>query len=114
EATLHAYERESSHDAIPVLQMLSVDANELRKRAKSLARRLAKLPRSSIEVLETKSYSGGGSLPEEALPDWAVAIRWESQSADDVHRALRTGEPPIVARIADDAVLLHMRALMPD
>jgi L-seryl-tRNA(Ser) seleniumtransferase len=57
---------------------------------------------------------GGGSLPEESLPTMLVAIR--GGGAIDVvalARRLRTGDPPVVARIERDTLLLDPRTVAP-
>ena len=115
EATLRLYRDEAkAFERVPVLRILSLDPAELRKRARQLAKRLNALKGVSAEAVETTGYAGGGSLPEEALPDWAVAVRVDGKSADALHAALRTGDPPVVGRVADGVVLLHLRTMKRD
>ncbi|HET7692972.1 MAG TPA: L-seryl-tRNA(Sec) selenium transferase, partial [Gemmatimonadota bacterium] len=56
---------------------------------------------------------GGGTLPEVELPGWALRVDPSDQSAAELETALRAGEPPIIARVADDAVWLDVRAFLP-
>ena len=52
---------------------------------------------------------GGGALPLLELEGPVVAV--DAPSADALASALRAGSPPVVARIADDRVLLDPRTL---
>jgi L-seryl-tRNA(Ser) seleniumtransferase len=50
-------------------------------------------------------------LPGEILPTRAVALR--VASPDALVRALRENNPPIVARIENDAVVIDPRTILP-
>src|SRR5919199_477630 len=50
-------------------------------------------------------------LREETLPSRLVAVRVESESA--LAGRLRRGEPPVVARLEADALLLDLRTVLP-
>jgi L-seryl-tRNA(Ser) seleniumtransferase len=54
---------------------------------------------------------GGGSLPAEELPSFAVRVEVAGCSPEEVARSLRGGDPAIFGRIARDAFLLDMRAV---
>jgi L-seryl-tRNA(Ser) seleniumtransferase len=54
---------------------------------------------------------GGGSLPEESLPSFALALT--PSSPERLARLLRAGDPPVVARVERDAVLLDPRTVDP-
>ena len=56
---------------------------------------------------------GGGSLPEESLPTKLVAIAGDGSYVTDLARRLRRGDPPLVARIERDALLLDPRTVLP-
>jgi L-seryl-tRNA(Ser) seleniumtransferase len=63
-------------------------------------------------VIEGISVIGGGSTPEQGLPTYLIAIEY-----DDVvmlERRLRGGDPPVVARIEDQRLLLDLRTVLPD
>jgi len=91
----------------PVLRMLALDPAELRARAERLAGHLALLG-VGAEVREDVGWAGGGALPGHALPGFVVRVHAE---AAPLARALRSGEPPVVARVADGAVVLDPRTL---
>jgi L-seryl-tRNA(Ser) seleniumtransferase len=72
----------------------------------------ARLRASGLQarVVEADGRAGGGSLPERPLPSLAVRLDgWGEQEA----RALRTGRPAVVARLADGALWVDLRAVQP-
>jgi L-seryl-tRNA(Ser) seleniumtransferase len=56
--------------------------------------------------------TGGGSLPGGYLETALISIAAEHPSA--LTDALRRGDPPVVARIDRDAVVLDLRTVAPD
>jgi L-seryl-tRNA(Ser) seleniumtransferase len=55
---------------------------------------------------------GGGSLPGETLPTWLLALAVDSPAGSAAR--LRAGEPPVIARIEDDRLLLDPRTVLPE
>jgi L-seryl-tRNA(Ser) seleniumtransferase len=113
EATLRLYR---SGDAtalarIPVLRKLLEPAEVLRRRARRLLRSLTGLPGLDAALVPCQSQAGSGSLPARDLPSWGVRLRAESRAIADLAADLRTGEPAILARIQDDALLFDVRTL---
>jgi L-seryl-tRNA(Ser) seleniumtransferase len=110
EATLLAYLRGSALDEIPVWQMIAAPADSLRARAQAIVERLraANVP---ADVLPCASAVGGGSLPGETLPSFAASP--QSPNPDELARRLRLGATPVVARIADERLLLDVRTVLP-
>jgi L-seryl-tRNA(Ser) seleniumtransferase len=116
-ATLRHYLRGEELTAIPVWRMIAAREEEVCERATAL--RLALGERSGATVVPVRSTVGGGSLPEETLPSWALAFDAAALAArgltpDSAAAALRTGDPAIVARIADDRLLLDPRTIFPE
>ncbi len=95
-------------EEIPLYRMLSAPVDELRRRARSLARRLraAGVPTSAAA---TRSVLGGGTTPDESLPSWGLATDGGQALLD----ALRDGEPPVIGRIEEDRVVLDLRTVLP-
>ena len=54
---------------------------------------------------------GGGSLPGETMPDYAVEIFPEKETAQQLADRLRLLPVPIVSHIKNDRVLLEMRTI---
>jgi len=101
DATLGLHMDRRSRRAIPTVAMLDADAATLRARAERLAGCLGG------DVVPTVGRVGGGSLPTEELPSFAVAIA-TPMGADAAAAGLRALDPPVVARIAGDRVLLDV------
>ena len=112
EATLLLYlDEDRLRESLPLLAMLTASDEELKTKAQTLCDALGAFPGVHAEVKQGESYSGGGSLPGEAIPTWLVAVRMDRFSADELAAQLRAQSTPIVARIAADALLLDLRTL---
>ncbi|MBX3395485.1 MAG: L-seryl-tRNA(Sec) selenium transferase [Phycisphaerae bacterium] len=113
EAVLELYHDQAvARRRIPLLAMLSESMESLTNRAENLARSLMEVvPGDSVEVREDSSYAGGGSLP--AWPLRTMTVRWKPARAgiDATARALRVGEPSILARVKRGAILFDVRTL---
>jgi L-seryl-tRNA(Ser) seleniumtransferase len=115
EATLRLYLDEGRALAeVPVLWLLGVPLDELRRRATALAGRLAALPGVSATARDDAAYVGGGSLPDRALPTAVVELTAAGLSDAELARRLRTGEPAVLARAQGGAVLLDVRTVFPE
>lgn len=117
-ATLRHYLRGEELTAIPVWRMIATPADPLRDRATRWQAALADRGIPSA-VIPAQSTVGGGSLPDETLPTWALALDAATLAArqhtpDTLAAALRSGDPPIVARIADNHLLLDPRTIFPE
>jgi L-seryl-tRNA(Ser) seleniumtransferase len=113
EATLQCYLR-GGHDAIPALRMMRQTKEVIRARAASLAEKLETLPEIKVELLDGESVIGGGAAPSSALPTCLLAITSEALSAEAILARLRSSNPPIIARVENDRVLLDLRTVFPD
>jgi L-seryl-tRNA(Ser) seleniumtransferase len=111
EATLeeHAIGRQ---DEVPVQRMLRMGRDEISRRADALA---AALNQSgwTARVIDGMSTVGGGSAPGSELPTRLVELTKDGMSADQIEQHLRTLDPPIIARIQDDRVVLDLRTVLP-
>ena len=98
----------------PTMRMLTAPMELLAEKAKSLAARLtAAAPDISVQVVEGEGAVGGGSLPDFPMRSVRVAVSAGKLGADNICGLLRDNEPPVIARIQDDEVLLDMRTLLP-
>lgn len=96
-----------ARERIPALRMLASEPDELRRRATSLARALGG------EVVPTTARVGGGALPLEEIASFAVALD-DPRGADALGASLRTGDPPVVARVHEGRLLLDVMTLDDD
>lgn len=114
EATLRTYlDHEKALTQIPVLKMLTYSESELKKRAKRLQRAITQELSSlcQVQIKNETSPVGGGSLPLQHLPTWVIALRPLQISVSEMEKRLREQEPPIIARIQEDTILLDMRTI---
>lgn len=113
EATLRLYfDPLTAKARIPTWRRLVMPMEEIERRARALAEMLQGVqPELTISIRPQDSRAGGGSLPEEGLPTLAVAIRHPHLSAEGLARHLRQNDPPIIARVAQQHVLLDPRTI---
>lgn len=114
EATLLAYARQN-HDSIPALRMMRLTADEIGRRAESLAESLRlHAPKLWVAMVQGASVIGGGAAPGAALPTVLLAITCEGLSADELAARLRASRPAIIARVEEGRVLLDLRTVFPE
>ncbi len=113
EATLLAYLRED-YDSIPTLRMIRLSEDDIATRAEDIARQVrSNSSHLEIEVIACRSVLGGGSAPGAALPSRALAIKCAHLGANELLDTLRRNNPPIIARVENDRVLLDPRTIEP-
>jgi len=110
-ATLLHYARDEAVHKIPVWRMIALPVPVIEQRAANWAARLTEIGAEAV-VVEGESTVGGGSLPGEALPTRLLAVRGPAPNA--LAARLRAQDPPIIARVAEDQVLLDPRTVAPD
>src|SRR5258708_27041000 len=94
--------------------MLALNTEEVRERAGALASALASAaPALVAEVGNGEPAVGGGAAPAGGIPTALLALAHRSASADRLAAALRTGEPPVIVHVAEDRVLVDLRAVEP-
>lgn len=118
EATLRLYrdEREAL-EKIPTLKMIAVSAEELHSRAEELAssiRRADSEASMRVEVAQSFSQVGGGSLPAQDLPTFVVSIGSDRFSPNRIDGFMRENDPPIIGRIEADRFIMDLRTILPD
>jgi L-seryl-tRNA(Ser) seleniumtransferase len=92
-------------ELVPALAMIRQSAAEIRARAERL---IACVPKIRAEIVPGNSVIGGGATPEQSIPTWLVAIACDAVSAE---AQLRACEPPVIARIEDDRLILDLRTV---
>jgi L-seryl-tRNA(Ser) seleniumtransferase len=121
EATLALYRNpETARREIPTLRMLTEDLGEIQRRGEAIEKDVKEKgvggndvkKNAYVELVEGFSEVGGGSFPETKLNTWLV--RLTAQAPDRLIELLRSGNPPIIARIADGHVVLDPRTILPD
>ena len=109
--TLLHYLKEEHLDKVPVWRMISASVDDIKSRAQAWQEQIGQ----GSTVVATKSTIGGGSLPGDTLPSWALQLlASDDSSVDSLAQALRTSPTPVIGRIEDDALLLDPRTVLPD
>jgi L-seryl-tRNA(Ser) seleniumtransferase len=113
EATLMEYvDEEKAVQNISTLRMLLQKPEEIKVRANRIAKGLKKeIKNSDITVLPDTSRAGGGSLPEIDLPTYVVSIRSAELPVNEFEEKLRKGNPPIIARIRENSLIIDARTV---
>lgn len=112
DATLRLYLRRNGLREIPLYRMLATPLGELRARAERLAARVRR-DELDVHAVPLEAYAGGGSAPLAAIASYGLAVRSE-RGANGIAARLRAGRPPLVARVADRAVLIDLRTIPPE
>ena len=110
-ATLEHYIRGEALDKVPVWRMIAMPTDDVKSRAAGWAEKIG----DRASVVKSESTIGGGSLPGETLPTWAVAIDCEGirGGAEEVAKRLREADAPVLGRIEDGRVQLDARTTLP-
>jgi L-seryl-tRNA(Ser) seleniumtransferase len=110
EATLEEHAIGRGVDSVPVQRMLRMTVNEIARRADALA---AALNASgwTARVIDGISTVGGGSAPGAEIPTRLVQISRDDMTAAQIEQHLRALDPPVIARIQDDRVVLDLRTV---
>ncbi len=112
EATLALYRApEVARREIPVLAMLTADPAVLRARAGRLAAALP--PELGPTLAPGCSAVGGGAFPAAELATTLVSLAGGATGASGLAARLRLGDPPVIARVEQDRVLVDPRTLRP-
>ena len=109
EATLRLWL--ADRNEVPVQGMVAMPPAELEARARRIVAALGPVARERVEVVPHRGRTGGGTLPAVELPGWAVRVLPRG-SAAALDAALRAGNPPIVARVLEEAVWIDTRTLL--
>lgn len=118
EATLHAYLR-AAWSEIPALRMMHLTADEMAARTQAfrgdLLAKAGDLD-AEMEISEGRSLVGGGSTPAQSLPTSVLRIASARHSATQLEQRLRLPADgiPIIARIADDRLVIDLRTVFPE
>ncbi len=115
ETLRHYLEPDTVFEKIPALAMISCKVDELEPRAEQVAADIAEAAGEGVmvETGRAESQVGGGSLPTAGLATPVVRLASTRHSPDEITARLRRGKIPIIARIADDKVIIDLRTVRP-
>jgi L-seryl-tRNA(Ser) seleniumtransferase len=109
EGTLVEYLAGRATETIPALRMIGLEADAIESRARVLADRVSAA--WNVTLVSGSSAIGGGSAPGVELPTVLLALSRDGWSANRLQAALRGLDPPVIARIEDDQVVLDLRTV---
>lgn len=112
-ATFREYLNENNAiEHIPVLWMLSRKSDELKQQAQELCAALKNTGVSGEFAVEPSiSMMGGGSLPAEEIPSFAVTIKPAGMSCDEMAERMRKMSVPVIAYTKNGRVWFDMRTV---
>lgn len=103
-ATLTLYAQGRAAE-IPFWHMASLPGDELEERSRRV------IAAAGVgEIVADRSLPGAGSVPGRGIPGPVVAV----PGGDAVRRRLLAGNPPVLARLDRERLLLDLRAVEPD
>ncbi|MBI5055625.1 MAG: L-seryl-tRNA(Sec) selenium transferase [Nitrospirae bacterium] len=113
ETTFMQYlDEEKAMKEIPTLRMMTEPVEIIKKRAKKIFTSLKEIAgKADLAVVPDESQAGGGSLPEINFPTFAVSIKPSGISVNSLEKKLRLGDPPVIARIKGNALLIDARTI---
>ena len=116
EMIFHEYlNEEDAIKNIPVLSLITKDLKEIEKNTNDLFNKIEKLKDvADINVEDTLSQIGGGSLPAERIKSKSVTIMPKNISTQSLEAKLRAGKNPVVGRISEEKLILDMRTVLED
>ncbi len=106
-ATLMHYLKDEAIKEIPVWRMISASEQALQERVLEWITAIG-----TGELVEGDSTVGGGSLPGQVLPTVLLALPVAPPTK--LLAQLREANPPVIARIQDDCVVLDPRTILPE
>ena len=106
-ATLAHYLKDEALQEIPIWKMIAYPLDQLMERAKAWNQVL-----EGGEVITSLSTVGGGSLPEESLPTYCLAL--SVRNPNRFLEKLRQLSPAVIARLEDNRILFDPRTVLPE
>lgn len=103
-ATLTHYLKDEAEREIPIVRMMSMTLEQVRGRAEAWREAIGQ-----GEVVRSESTVGGGSLPEETMSTYVLALN--VQSPDKFLKKLREANPPVIARVENDQIFFDPRTI---
>jgi L-seryl-tRNA(Ser) seleniumtransferase len=116
EATLRSYLTDRHFEEVPTLKMLFAPANEIRERSELVVESITSKAGEALrlEIIDGESVIGGGSAPDVKPATALISATIRGLKAEELESRLRGNDPPVIARIAGDKVLIDLRTVRPD
>nr|WP_300002378.1 L-seryl-tRNA(Sec) selenium transferase [Tissierella sp.] len=102
---------------IPTLRMLTIPIEELDEKAINLKKVLSLLEEAkdlNIDIADSESEVGGGSLPLVKLPTKTITINSDLFSTSKMEETLRKSDVPVITRVYRDKLYFDLRTIRDD
>lgn len=105
-------------DAIPFWRMATMHPSEIEVRGQAVLDGISAQDSAAgtlykMALADSASATGGGSAPGSAIPTVVIEVSSATRSAEEIRGALLLNDPPVVARIEHDRVLIDLRTVDP-
>ena len=111
EATLLAYLQDRECD-IPLWGMALLDPAAIRARAEAV--RVSLEGAAEARLADGFSTTGGGSAPGCRIPTVLLEVPSRTRAPAELRAALVAGDPPVIARVEEDRLVLDLRTVLAD
>lgn len=111
EKTLRIYlEDQEAVQDLPTVRDIVKPPHDIKKQAEQF---IASLTDTifKLNIKESSSQIGGGTMPDVQLPTYAVTITHSRYNAQDLAEKLRRATPAVIARIQDEKVMIDFRTI---
>jgi len=112
EATLLAY-LEGREEELPLWAMALLTPSEIEARATAVRAALVDVA-AKVELVDGFSTTGGGSAPASRIPTVLLEISPRGAAVAATRAALVAGDPPVIARVEEDRLVLDLRTVAPE
>ncbi|HKX30494.1 MAG TPA: L-seryl-tRNA(Sec) selenium transferase [Blastocatellia bacterium] len=114
EATFADYAGGRAREEVPTLAAIHLPLEAAAQRAQTFIRRAqSSVSGLRLKLIEGYSVVGGGCAPEAKLPTMLIGVSSERLSTTEIEAWLRQNDPPVIARIAEDQLMLDLRTVDP-
>ncbi|RFU70452.1 L-seryl-tRNA(Sec) selenium transferase [Peribacillus saganii] len=113
EGTLASYLKGNfARESIPAVRDILQSEEILEMRAHLLLSGIQVIGKGlTAEIIKDTSAIGGGTMPGVEIPTIAVAVQHTGTSAASLHSRLRKADPPVVARVKNELLILDTRTI---
>ena len=115
EATLRFYlDEEKAIEKIPTLNMLTMRMDKLENKANMLYNLLMERIQFEgliIDIVDSYSEVGGGSLPLEKIPTKCISLKFKNANIINFEKCLRGLQIPIITRVYKDTIFIDLRTV---
>jgi L-seryl-tRNA(Ser) seleniumtransferase len=117
EGTLIEYIAGKPQEEIPVIRMLTISNEELKKKAEELYNRLSiKIGKSSkikhLSMISVEDMVGGGAYPTYKLPGYGIELEFFEMKLESAAKELRLMNPALLTRKQENKMVISVRTLL--